>query len=285
LFEELLPNIKPFVPDYAEIIERLEELDCEQKTMHLIIDEGQDMPPKFYESLMVMGIKNVFVVADQNQQITDHNSSRKELALLLNKRNSEVVELNKNYRNSYPIAKLAAHFYSDISSPPPGLPKPSAIDIDTPVLFNGNRLESFIKKILIEADMYPDRLIGVVVAKDEIREIWHSELINNDIERDNPKPNINTYSHNRKNPEIDFGEGGIVVLNDASVKGLEFDTVYVILEGFKIFNNDEISIRKRFYVITSRAIEKLVFFDNKDKPNPAASILPKDENILKREVV
>ena len=39
----------------------------------LVIDEGQDMPPQFYHALVALGFDRFFVVADQNQQITEKN--------------------------------------------------------------------------------------------------------------------------------------------------------------------------------------------------------------------
>ena len=34
---------------------------------YLVIDEGQDMPPGFYNALVGLGFDRFFVVADQNQ--------------------------------------------------------------------------------------------------------------------------------------------------------------------------------------------------------------------------
>ena len=45
-----------------------------------MIDEGQDMPREFYNALVNLGFNRFFVVADQNQQITEANSSRKDIA-------------------------------------------------------------------------------------------------------------------------------------------------------------------------------------------------------------
>jgi len=89
----------------------------------LVIDEGQDMPPEFYESLVNMGFENFFVMADQNQQINEGNSTRLELETALALQTADVVELTSNYRNKYPIARLAREFYTgDTASPPPELP-------------------------------------------------------------------------------------------------------------------------------------------------------------------
>jgi len=61
-----------------------EDLTRKFENLHFIIDEAQDMPPGFYGVLQSLGCKNFFIVADQNQQITDDNSSIQELEDLLN---------------------------------------------------------------------------------------------------------------------------------------------------------------------------------------------------------
>jgi DNA helicase IV len=102
-----------------------------------------------------------------------------------------------------------------------------------------------------------------------------------EIELDNPRPIIQSYSSkNKQDVNIDFSEGGVVVLNDKSIKGLEFDVVFVMLNGFEIYNNDEDSMRKRLYVMSSRAIKKLIFFQSSE--NDITKILPSN-NILQRK--
>jgi len=48
-------------------------------TPFVVIDEGQDMPPAFYHALAEMGLENLYVVADQNQQITEDNSNLRDI--------------------------------------------------------------------------------------------------------------------------------------------------------------------------------------------------------------
>ena len=57
----------------------LSQEEFKEKKLHLIIDEGQDMPIAFYETLLKMGLNNLFIVADQNQQLTEENSTRQDL--------------------------------------------------------------------------------------------------------------------------------------------------------------------------------------------------------------
>ncbi len=101
IFKEFTPDIegKKRIPDYDQIMKNLESKGIEEKTYHIIIDEGQDKPTKYYEALMYFGIENFFIVADQNQQITEDNSSRQELTDLLGLEVEDVIELKENYRN------------------------------------------------------------------------------------------------------------------------------------------------------------------------------------------
>jgi len=140
-----------------------------------------------------------------------------------------------------------------------------------------------VKLILREADRDPKNLIGVVVATNTIRDTYVQALTEININLDNPKPIVSTYYSDSGKPNVDFNYGGIVVLSDKSIKGLEFDIVFVIIDGFKIYNNDIDSMKKRLYVMSSRAIKKLVFFKSKEYSGGVEQIIPQDENILRRE--
>ena len=276
------PEIKKFNPDYERIIKTYEELDLEETNAHhLIIDEGQDMPPQFYESLMSLGYKNFFIVADQNQQITNDNSSRLELTDLLCLEPKAVIELKENYRNTSPIAKLAQYFHTDAASPKPEIPnKPS---LDTPILYEYGLVDSCVKMILREADRDNSKLIGLIVATDVKREDYINRLNKTDVNRDNKKPIVSTYaSQIKQDVNINFGQGGIVVLCDKSVKGIEFDIVFIILDGLQLYQNDIGNIKKRMYVMTSRAREKLVIFKGISCNKVIGDLFPEDESILAR---
>ncbi len=282
LFKEYMPEVERFKPDYKILIKKIDELECEARTQHLIIDEGQDMPPPFYDALMHAGYENFFIVADQNQQITNDHSSREDLTIELELEPKDVIELKINYRNSYPIAFFASHFFTDKASPPPDLPDRASLE--TPSLYTELTNENISTMILREADKDDRKLIGVVVANDIERDSYVNSMRNLEISLDNSHPVISTYSSKeKKSVSIDFSQGGIVILNDKSIKGLEFDIVYIILDGFKVYNNDQTSMKKRLYVMSSRAIEKLTLVNIQDNPT-ILSLLPTDEKIMKTVV-
>lgn len=268
------------LPNYKVIIKKFEELELNERLLHIIIDEGQDMPHSFYEALQYAGYINFFIVADQNQQITENHSSRQELTNMLGLEPDDVIELKINYRNSRPISLVAQQFYTDKSSPPPELP--DRYSLETPILYTSLKNEPIYKMILREADNDDRKLIGVVVANNEIRNSYISGLRDLDINLDNSRPVISTYSSSdEKSVNIDFSQGGVVVLNDKSVKGLEFDSAYIILDGFRVYNNDTASMKKRLYVMSSRAIKKLSLVSTQ-KESEILSLLPSDEMIMKK---
>lgn len=246
-----------------------------------------DLPPEWYDSLLELNFENFFVVADQNQQITESNSNRKELMASLgieSIKNKGFVELKENWRNSTPIAIFSNCFYTDKNSPMPEIPDRPSTDI--PILYEFDTIDKIQEMILAEYDRDPSKLIGFIVPTENKRE-WYAKKLDNDlIKRQNPKPIISTYHSNQKNTvSIDFSYGGIVVLIDKSVKGIEFDTVFIIIDDFKIIKNDIESLQKRFYVMSSRAREKLFLFKSSSRSSVVEDILPNDENILKRRKI
>jgi len=285
-FKEFVPDMKGSnrKPDYDKIMKELEEQGIKEKSFHIIIDEGQDKPIKYYEALMYLGIENFFIVADQNQQITDDNSSRQELTDILGLEVNDIIELKENYRNSHPIGLLSKHFFTDPSSPAPDLPSTSRASLGTPILYEYSNYQECVNLILREADRDNRNLIGVVVANDDSRKIYVDILEKTELNLDNPKPIISTYyAEDNKVPNINFAYSGIVVLNDKSIKGLEFDIVFIVVDGFQVHNNDLDSIKKRFYVMSSRAIKKLVLLKSKTCKGGIEEILPQEEDILTRK--
>lgn len=189
---------------------------------HLIIDEGQDMPPEFYQCLAILGFENFFVVADQNQQITAENSSIMDLRNALGISPEEVIELKTNYRNSYPIARLAREFYTgDPASPPPMLPIAQSVSAFIPILYQYSakeKINQVIKRVILRAEQNPSKLIGVITPDDHSRYEFYDRL--SSINRSDYHDRIKILTHSvKERTEVDFGSGGILVINASACKG------------------------------------------------------------------
>ena len=272
--------------DWPAVAERAEK--CQTSTTarpFLVIDEGQDMPPGFYGALVALGFENFFVVADQNQQITNENSSRHQLqdSLVVDAR--DVIELKLNYRNRYSIARLAQEFYTgDPASPPPDLPDGTFNRRTVPILYSYEEkdLDKVAASILQHADSDPRRLIGVLTPNNKVRSRYVNALESSTVALDNPKPNIATY-YSGATLGVAFGQGGILVINAQSCKGLEFDTAILADVDEHYYDPaDPDATRRLFYVMVARAIDR-VFLFKKARPSRLDEIMPNDQNVLRRE--
>ena len=272
--------------DWAGVAELTNDQSPIADSPYLVIDEGQDMPPEFYRSLVALGFENFFVVADQNQQITDSHSSRADIEAELGLDPTDVTELRSNYRNTTPIAKLAREFYTgDPASPPPELPDVPGVP---PLLYSYLDSEAqfrlLCKSIVKRVDDNPQSLVGVIVANNKVRKRYFDALRSvppSDLDHD--LPNIWTFYGEHK-PDIPFDEGGILVVNAQACKGLEFDTVVLAdIDQHRPYCPWDLDpMKKRFYVMVARA-QKRVILLRRQTGNLLEAILPKDPEVLKRE--
>lgn len=275
---------------------------------YLVIDEGQDMPKEFYWAISDLGYTNIFVAADFNQVLNPgKNSNRKDLIGALEKAPRKVVdanalieklfdpeaivELSHNHRNPGPVARLAAHICQSLNNPQSTCPKlrDDMLDAAVPLLFGYDpddpkrNLDSVCRRIVVNADRNPRWLIGVLCFTKAMRNTYKQALdgaLANIRQRlDYGDPRIEIFD-SEQNQQPDFSQGGIVLLTAHSCKGLEFDLV-VIADIDTYWNNTP--NHQLFYVMVSRAIERVILLRNLTKPCPIDAILPQDPNLLKRD--
>jgi superfamily I DNA and RNA helicase len=258
-------------------------------TPFLIIDEGQDMPQELYQVLAELGFEHFYVVADQNQQITDDHSSIRDIENALDIEPGDRIELTDNYRNCDRVARLAlALCIEDLASPCAKLPKgrPCA---GAPVLVDYGKncrwdFETVVERILKLADRHPAKLIGIITPDHYTRERWLERLHEHQVLLDHGRPRIVTYPAGDSSGDYRFSEGGIFVINAQSAKGLEFDTVVLAdIDRYHCHHEDPgqlDDIKRRFYVMVSRARERVVLLRQAGQPCPVEKILPTDKDIL-----
>ena len=266
-----------------QIVQDLPEGDHGERPF-LVIDEGQDMPRQFYDALVGLGFDRFFVVADQNQQITEKNSSRREIEDCLAIETNAVIELKRNYRNRHDVARLAREFYTgDPASPPPELPPVDPGPVPLLYTYDESRLDMVAGSLLQYADRNPSRLIGIIAPNNKVRKRYVSALQSANVALDNARPRIVTFSAGER-PQVRFDEGGILVINAQGCKGLEFDTVVLADIDEHYYRRDDPDVAKRlFYVMVARAKERVFMFMNRGGRDDIESILPTDQEVLRRK--
>ena len=250
----------------------------------LVIDEGQDMPPQFYRTLVALGFERFFVAADQNQQIHDEHSSRRDIETELAIDTEEVIELKHNYRNSGTVAKLARAFYTrDPASPPVDLPSrrgPAAWLCD----YAERRFADICRRIVRIVDRDPAKLVGVIAPNNDVRKYFVEGLKAATGDLDNGVPRIETFFGQHRPENVRFDEGGILVINAQACKGLEFDVaVLADVDRHHVPPTDLDAVRKRFYVMVARARERVILLKRRGAKNRIDEILPDDPEVLKRK--
>lgn len=291
-----VPTLEPDYPggyrpiDWKAVEQQVQSLGeiASQSDKFLVIDEGQDMPPAFYRTLIHLGFENFYVAADQNQQIhPDKCSSRQDIADTLAIEPDEIIELKINHRNERPIALLAQQFYpGDLASPPPKLPeaKPTALapelwtygTVDTP------SLETMVDRILQLSDRNPRKLIGIITPDNKVRKKFIDALKRANPKLDNDTPPIQTFvSGQLEKPN--FSQGGIMIINAQSCKGLEFDIVILADIDQHQPKRDLYSLKARFYVMVARAREQVMLLRTNNICPVVDGLLPTDPSILVRK--
>lgn len=301
-FSEMSKQAVPLLParpnstwqeyDWEQVLQVIWEIDANRKTEKipfLIIDEGQDMPPEFYQALANLGFENFYVVADQNQQIiSGQNSSRRDIETVLAIDTDNVIELTENYRNSHPTARLAREFYTgDPASPLPALPSTQRT-AQRPILveYGSDGLETFdsvIGTILKTADRDPSRLLGIIAPNNDIRTKYHKALTDANLQLDNGVPLMRTYASGDDPRRLSFDQGGILVINAQSCKGLEFDTVILAdIDQHYCYPAIQEEKKRLFYVMVARARDNVIMLKNAGNHCPVDAILPDNQEILER---
>ena len=264
------PELEPYVKNWVEVGRRLDRKSLSGDTDrifcfdNLIIDEGQDFQPEFYEFIKDLkllgeeyGKKLSFTVfADDNQRITERNSDTGTIIKNIDPPEKYIRNLTTNYRNSKPIAELAAHFFCGTNS---GIPSPPASDGPEPELSPCPNRNEEISKIVNFALNQDDLSIGIFVERDHLREEIFAEIKNQT--RNTP---IETQSYSSSDGELnaenlDLEKGGMItVLCAQSCKGLEFDAVFIpCLETHPVDPGKITEFKMGMYVKLSRARQHL----------------------------
>ena len=274
-----------------EAVEQLSQeefADRHLREKYLVIDEGQDMPPAFYRTLTHLGFENFYVAADQNQQIQpDKCSSRQNIEDILAIDPGNTLELKINYRNSRPIALLAQHFYpADRASPKPDLPDANS-SAATPEFWtydqtNTQMFTEIVDRILQMSDRNPRRLIGIITPDNKVRTKFTDALLSANPKLDNGKPPIQTFVSGQQDLP-NFDQGGIMIINAQSCKGLEFDTAILADIDQHQPKNDPHVLRARFYVMVARAREQVILLRTSNVCPLVDGLLPTEPTILARK--
>jgi superfamily I DNA/RNA helicase len=250
----------PFSYDWKSIIERFVRQPPARDTVsYLLVDEGQDLSPEFYQLATLMAL-NITVFADENQKLFPDNSTLEEIQRALG-RQTQVHALSHNYRNTREIARLAAQFFCGT---PTGTPVPPERHGNLPSLRHSASLSEFLETVVKYQNTVRDRTIGIVAPTARVQKEIYDRL-NRRALRHRAQAYLSSVQNHA---HIDFTTPGIKILNYWTIKGLDFDTLFVPELQHVPGETTSTEQRMRFYVALSRARHELFLGYSGHVPEP-----------------
>jgi len=252
-----------FQHDWSAMLEYLRQNSTDNRHSHIVIDEGQDLPKGFFQYIRLYATEVMTVFADDDQAIGERATTLEEIKEAADL--DDPIVLDQNHRNTPQIAQLAEHFHSG-RLPAATVRRPPG---DLPRLLHCAGSTATARRI---SEWFRNRggSIGVIVNRNitgsGIRAALGHQLPEG--------TRLDFYDSQSKNDEtINILEPGVTILNKESVKGQEFDTVFILeLECFlPCANNVE---RRAMYMMCARARDHLFLVHDSNLGPVARAALP-----------
>lgn len=226
----------------------------------LVVDEGQDLPVEFYRLCRLMGARTT-VLADEYQTITDSRSTTTEIRNILA---AKETRLTGNHRTTRQIARLAEHFR--LGGPEPVLPSREG---PIPLMARYRSFAALATELRDHARHHPERSIGVVVRYRDLQ----MRLLEA-FERAGVPTQAYVGSGQGRYRDIDVGRPGVHLVTRASVKGLEFDSLFVPDCHRDTADPTDPDQRMLYYVLATRARHELRLGFAGERPPPHLNDIP-----------
>ena len=266
----IAPNTAPYVYDWNAMFAMLRRRGVAPMPTHVIVDEGQDLPKEFFRYLRNFVATTITVFADEDQALTDERSTPRDIKEAA--RLDDPVLLSANHRNTPEIARVAEYYHAG-EAPVPEVIRPPSGELPRVVLYRECGAKNRI------ANWYSARggRVGVAVVNNGTGEDLHSWLRSELAEQ-----RVDFYINSKRNEDdIDLLGPGITVLNVQSIKGQEFDTVFVMELDELLLQVNEVNKRK-MYMLCARARDNLILMHEGDRlPRKLLEQLPSTD-ILER---
>ena len=256
--------------DWNTMSSCLEEEGERPDSSHLVVDEGQDLPRGFFEYASRYVSDTITVFADDDQALSERRTTLVQIKTAAGL--DDPVILSRNHRNTPEIARLAEHFHTG-RLPAATVARSSLKEL--PRLVRSDGLHSTAGLISNWCNTRGGS-IGVIVNRNDTGKGLHG-----DLSRRLPQKRIDIYSNEDRNEDsIEMLEPGVTILNKESVKGQEFDAVFILeLEAFIPCTTDV--ERRAMYMMCTRARDHL-FLVHERLSAGAAAALP-DASVPERE--
>ena len=275
------PAIRRYEYDLSSMIGHAENISSANSAAlarwnwgHLVIDEAQDLPLKFFELLQVLMTKFttqpertrpvLTVLLDDNQTTRFTRKRRADTddrdIVTINRLKEDlpgtIYELRKNHRNTSEVSKFSSHFYIGTTS---GIAESSTRTGDVPRLRTYQTAQQLAAFVFSQAQTKACA-VGVFLDKGDQVELLMRAL--ETIKRKDLKVKVQSFLSQRKfvtDIAFDTPGGSVTVICRDSAKGLEFDIVVICgLDTMSDMNIHDDDAKMALYVLATRPRQELV---------------------------
>ncbi len=231
---------------------------------HLVVDEGQDLPPEFFEYASRYVARTMTVFADEDQALKRECTTLEQIKQATGL--DDPAMLSQNHRNTPEVSRLAEHFHSG-RLPAAAVHRPTSGEL--PRLIWSENIKSTMTTI---SNWYQNTggSIGIIIDRNNM-----GQALRDGLTHRLPGVRVDIYTHNQQNEDtINVLKDGITVVNKGSAKGLEFATVFIVeLDQFVPCTND--MERRAMYMMCTRARDNLfLVYGPGDLTTMAVAALP-----------
>ncbi len=227
---------------------------------HLVVDEGQNLPPGFFAWARKHGAKTITVFADEDQAIDDQRSSLQEICDAADL--PDPVRLTQNHRNTPEIAAVAKHFHQSQVIPAGVVRRGRGGEV--PRLVRVTSPADLVQAVVTRFRNRGEAIGLVVRTKQEAVDLQA------DIATALAGTRVDQYtsdSYGGAEHDIRILEPGVTILTGESVIGLEFDAVF-LLDHSRSLPCTNSADRRRMYMLCARARDALVVVDGPENLTP-----------------
>ena len=245
--------------DWDAILDLFQRVGSGPYLSQIVVDEGQDLPPGFHTYLRRHCADILTLFADEDQALLDRCTTLEQIKNAADM--DDPVILSRNHRNQPEIARLAEHFHSG------RLPAAAVVRDSIGELPRLTRTKEIAHTASLVANWQSNRggSVGVIVNQNDT-----GVEIHNQLKQSLSESRVDIYLHDRKNDsDINVLKKGVTVINKESVKGQEFDSVFILeLERFIPCSNNTES--RAMYMMCTRARDHLTLVYGPDELSEAA---------------
>jgi superfamily I DNA/RNA helicase len=244
----------PFQYDWPAINDRYAASNILPGYDQIVVDEGQNLPPLFFQWARRYGGNCLTVFADEHQATCDETSTLLDIATSGNL--PSPIRLTTNHRNTPEIANVAEHFHASALLPPAVVERVGGGE--KPRLVQVASWDDLATRV---ATRFRNRreAIGVIVRRKDEATSLHANL----RARLDVADRVDCYtsdSNSGAEASIIVLNPGVTVMTSEAVIGLEFEAVFLVDLDRSLPCTSHADMR-RMYMLCARARNMLMLVD------------------------